>query len=485
MASLLKNKSAKSVVPLARFQRDWVRDRSRFKVAAKARRIGFTFATTLEIALGLIEARTRWLIVSRTQDTAKEALREIKTHFAAMKHAAAARAEIAEEPTDLFFEGVRISKFVVNLPNGSECLAMTAHPDAARGFGGHVFLDEHGFHRDSKELWKGASAAVMRGHRMIVVSTPHYQMGNYFDLARKCGLTAGRAPSERRQGIWSAHWVDIHAAAPQLREIGQPLDLGELRELAGDEEAWQQEFCCQFLSAVEMWIPLELIAAARSPHAWRDWDPAREYEGWLYFGADIARKRDLFSVYVLEQAGGVSLCRGIISLRGATFEQQHQLLDALASHPRMRRGCIDATGMGAPVAERLQEKHGAKIEPVVFTLESKENMAVLARRRFEEKLTKIPQDAPQLEQALAAIKRQATASGHLRFDAARTEQGHADEAWAMFLAESAADSGVQAACLGSDPLRRGERNAEFGIRNERNEPERPSFWRDTGERSAA
>ena len=54
-----------------------IADRSRFKIAVKARRIGFTFATTLEIALDLVRQRTRWLIVSRTQETAKEALRDI------------------------------------------------------------------------------------------------------------------------------------------------------------------------------------------------------------------------------------------------------------------------------------------------------------------------------------------------------------------------------------------------------------------------
>ena len=76
-----------------------------------------------------------------------------------------------------------------------------------------------------------------------------------------------------KSSIWSAHWVDIHTASPQLRRLGVPLDLDELRKLAGDEETWNQEFCCQFLSAAEMWIPLELIAAARSPQANLEWDP--------------------------------------------------------------------------------------------------------------------------------------------------------------------------------------------------------------------
>ena len=459
-------KQPNALVPVTPFQRDWINDSSRFKLATKTRRAGFTFATSLEIALDVIDRRTRWLIVSRTQDTAKEAVREIRKHFAAMRAAVAVKAadKAADnpQPTDLFFDGLRLSKFVCELPNGSEIVAMTAHPDAARGFGGNVFLDEHAFHRDSKELWKGASAAVMRGHRLLVVSTPHYQSGNYFDLARKANLILQRPPDSRRQGIWSTHWVDIHIAAPQLADIGVPIDLDELSELAGDEETWQQEYCCAFLSASEMWLGLELIAAARSPLATAEWDPARAVEGWLYAGVDVARKRDLFAVHIDERIGDVAFTRGLIALRGATFEQQFNVLDQLLEHPRLRRMCIDATGMGMQNAERLQHKWGAKVEPVTFTLESKERMAVLARRRFEERLDKIPENTPYLEADLAAIKRQATASGALRFDAARTEQGHADRAWAKFLADAAADSGVAAVSLGVDPPERGFGGFGFG-----------------------
>ncbi len=485
-ASSLKSQ-ASLAVPLAGFQREWITDRARFKIACKARRIGFTFATTLEIALDLISRRTRWLIISRTQDAAKEALKEVRNHFIAMKKLEAA-AEIREEPTELFFEGLRVSKFVIEMPNGSEISAMTAHPDAARGFGGNVFLDEHGFHRDSKELWKGAAAAVTRGHRLLVVSTPHYQAGNYFELARKAGLIHRRGAESAKKnteeisadssaasaslrwdaGIWSAHWVDIHTAAPQLRQIGVPIDLDELRELAGDDEAWQQEYGCQFLSAAEMWIPLELIAAARSPQARLDWDPeagetpALPGQGWLYVGFDIGRKRDRTVIWIDERVGEIAIARGVITLDRATFEQQFQVLTEIIAHPRVRRACGDQTGIGMALVERLRERHGYKVEGVTFTAETKEQMSLLVRRRFEERLDKIPEDAPPIERAIAAVKRQATASGNLRFDAARTDAGHADEYWAKALADFAAESGIAAVSLGADPP--GLRIADFGLR---------------------
>lgn len=438
-------KPTKAAVPLTAFQKEWIKDKSRYKAAAKSRRIGFTFGATLEIALDAADHRTRWLAISRAQDTSKEAIAEVKRHFQAMRMVEEAEAEIREEDSDLFFEGARLKRFVLELPNGSEIVGMTAHPDAARGFGGNVFLDEFGFHRDSHELWKGASAAVMRGHRLIVVSTPHYQTGKYFEIAREAQLTLGHAPAQRQQGIWSAHWVDIHTAAPQLAAIGVPVDLAELRKLAGDEETWQQEYCCSFLSAAELWLSLELIAAARSPQAHLEWNPEREYEGWLYVGVDQGRKKDLTAIWIDEVVAGVAVCQGLITLRNVSFEQQWGVLDPIIGHPRVRRVDMDATGLGMQQAERAQQKYGYKVEPVTFTQERKEALAILARRRFEEKLDKIPENAPEIENHLAAIKRQTTASGNLRFDAARTDAGHADIAWAKFLADAAADSGVAAA----------------------------------------
>jgi phage FluMu gp28-like protein len=433
--------SPNTVVPLTQFQKDWITDKSRFKIATKSRRVGFTFASTLEIALDLVESRTRWLIISRTQDTAKEAMREVRNHLDAMKAAIEGEIREREELTDLFFHDIRVTKFHIELPNGSDLQALTAHPDAARGFGGHILLDEFGFHQESFELWKGASAATLRGHRVLVVSTPNYQQGKYYEIARKCGMTEGHGPEQRQQGIWSCHFVDIHTAVPQLREIGVPIDIDELRELAGDEESFAQEFGCAFLSSSEMWIALELIAAARSGLANLDWDPERPVEGTLYAGFDVGRRKDRSVIWIDEVIADVAICRGVITMDKTPFDQQEQQLYGVLAHPKLRRCSMDQTGLGMQMAERAQQKFGYKVEPVTFNLATKEDMAVRTRRRFEEKLDKIPENAPAVERAIAAIKRQATASGTLRFDAERSEAGHADEFWAKALADLAADSG--------------------------------------------
>src|SRR5262249_13914318 len=46
-------------------------------------------------------------------------------------------------------EVICVSQIHDPMPNKSEITAMTAHPDATRGFGGNILLDEHGFHGES------------------------------------------------------------------------------------------------------------------------------------------------------------------------------------------------------------------------------------------------------------------------------------------------------------------------------------------------
>jgi hypothetical protein len=104
----------------------------------------------------------------------------------------------------------------------------------------------------------------------------------------------------------------------------------------------------------------------------------------------------------------------------------------------IRRCCIDSTGIGAHMAETLAREFGPRVEPVVFTAAVKEDLAFRTRRRMEARATFLP-DTREIRRAFSAVKKFVTPSGNLRFDAARTEAGHADEFWAKALADLAAD----------------------------------------------
>src|SRR5208337_5255055 len=68
---------------------------------------------------------------------------------------------------------------------------------------------------------------------------------------------------------WSGHRVDIYEAIRQ----GLNIDLQILRAGCDDESTWQQEYCCQFISTAENFIPPALVAQCASAEASKDCPP--------------------------------------------------------------------------------------------------------------------------------------------------------------------------------------------------------------------
>ncbi len=495
-------KSAKSVdktiprISLYPYQQRWLDDRSRFKLWVKSVQIGASFAQCLEAALdcakGPRRRNTLWILLSASERQALELARTAKR----VCQGAGIVARLRENE---FFQKSSISQHRIEFPNGARILALPANPDTARGYAGHVVLDEFAIHRDAREIWRAAFGRASRGYKIRVLSSPKGQAGRFFELAKELGLASGFAPvvdgglwtvgkthnpqpTTYSQPIphsafrtphspWSGHWTDIHLA---VRE-GCPLNPEELRVASGDEETWLQEYCCIFLGNSQNYIPLELIASCESAEATLDLEvpssrfqvPSRGGEalkpetwnlelGTFFFGFDVGRKHDLAVLVVVEKLGDVLRVRKLLELSQAPFAVQKQAVRDAAQY--CLRGCLDATGMGAQMAEELAAEFPGRVEPVEFTLQVKQDLAVRARRLFEERRIRIPDHAG-LRRDIGAVKRIITPAGNVRFDAERTDAGHADRFWALALALAAADSGLPAASLGADA------SAEFGMRN--------------------
>jgi phage FluMu gp28-like protein len=109
--------------------------------------------------------------------------------------------------------------------------------------------------------------------------------------------------------------------------------------------------------------------------------------------------------------------------------------------PRIRRICIDQSGMGLPMYEQLRKEFGTKVEGVNFTLATKEQLATNAKMRMEGHKVAIP-DSPTIRNSFRSIKKTTSAAGTARFDAAYDEQyGHGDHFFSFALCENAAHNG--------------------------------------------
>lgn len=406
------------------YQKAWLEDNSRFKIGMFARQTGKTFTTTLEISLDMALAemegrRTRWVILSRGERQAREAMEEgVKLHLRAMNAAFDAL------ETDFRLEDrTTVRALEVSMRNGSRVTALPANPDTARGFSANVFLDEFAFHKDSHAIWKALFPVISKnGLKLRITSTPNGKENKFFEL-----MTAD-------DGAWSRHVVDIYKAVAD----GLPRDVDALRKALADEDAWAQEFELHWMDGATAWLSWELINAVEDEKAGR---PDLYAGGPCFIGVDIGRRRDLFAAVVLEEMGDVLWVREIAERRGATFAEQDMILDDLMARYRVMRVCMDQTGMGEKPVEDAKRRHGtSRVEGVIFTASAKLGLATVGKQAFEDRRLRIPQGVQALRSDLHKLQKVSGPTGAPRFIAESDDSGHADRTWALFLAVSAASS---------------------------------------------
>jgi phage FluMu gp28-like protein len=161
-----------------------------------------------------------------------------------------------------------------------------------------------------------------------------------------------------------------------------------------------------------------------------------------FAGMDIGRKKDLSVIDIEEQVGDVFWNRLTLIMPKVPFSEQRDLLLRVLRKFNCERACIDATGIGAQIAEDTVKNLGTyRAEQVEFTLKVKQDLAVRIRHLFEDKLCRIAVSR-KLRDDLHAVKKTTTAAGNVRFDAERTKEGHADRFWAKSLSFMASDAGV-------------------------------------------
>ncbi len=418
-----------AAVPLLPYQQKCFLDQSRFIVIMWARGCRKTFTLTLKIvddcfvqeAMG---NRTTWVILSRGERQAKEALEEVKRHCRAYRMAAS---EIAESVFVSEDGQRRYKQFEVIFPLGSRIIALPANPDTARGYTANVLLDEFCILAKDREIWR-ALFPVLRGRfKLLVSSTPlGGKTRKFYEL-----ITS-------KDDAWSRHIVDIYQAVAQ----GLPFDIETEKAAMNDPDGWFQEFELGWLDDAGPWLDWDLINSAEDPDAGK---PELYQGGPCFLGNDIARRGNLWVTWVFEQVGDVLWTREICELHNKKFAEHDAELDRIMHQYRIVRGCLDQTGMGEKPVEDARRRYGeTRIEGINFSAATKTDMARVGKERFQDRKIRIPQGNRLLRADLHSLKRLVTPSGNFRFDVEADDSGdkrsHADRAWAGFLGTYAANN---------------------------------------------
>lgn len=442
---------------LCPFQVAWARDREPLAIGEKSRRIGWTWTQALVAVMDRVDGTKGDYWHSSADMTASAEFIQECAGWAAMFNAVAT---ISDAPI-VIDEEHGISAFVMRFANGRKIVAGSSNPKFFRSKGGAAGLDEFAFHRDARELFKAAHATAMFwGYPMRIWST-HNGPGSYFNQLIQQARTIDPLTGKPRLKA-SLHRVTVvdaveqgiveriemrkrrldHVPAADAKRRQEWLD--ELRSTCPDEDTWNEEYLCvpstdaSSLLSYDLIQPCEVANLALWLHGqmtgWSVGQQGRQ----LYAGFDVGRKRDLSVFWCLEKVGDVFWTRAVRTFDRESFSAQEGFLNTVM--PAIKRLCIDSTGIGLQMSERLQERFGKyRVEAVNFTAPVKSELAMPLRRLFEDKLIRIPADDA-IREDLHSIRKSVTAAGNVRLDADRSEtDGHGDRFWALALAYSAAD----------------------------------------------
>lgn len=427
-------------IPLLPYQFEDVFNPARFRWNCWARQTGKSFTKSLRRLLRGLTRRRDQIFLSAGERQCRELLEKVRMHCRAMC------------VTCDWFErgccsGVEYNAMHLVLPYGVRIFGLPANPLTARGYTGDVLLDEFAMVADDREIWSAMLPTLLRGDgELDVASTPRGKGNVFYELQFN--------PS------FSTSTLTLHEAIAN----GLKVDAVEMKRAMHDNLLFRQEFLCEFIDGATAFLTYEQIdacvdeslklAASVSALAQED----RE----MFIGVDIGRVRDLTVVWVLARDFGTEVTNatqrpvgqafqkekrdaeaklvtvGLFELSQATFQAQYDLIAELMRLRQVRKGCVDATGLGMQLGEQLLSTFGEhRIEPVVFTANAKSEVATGLRLAVESTCIRIPDDE-RIRKDWHSVERTISESGNFRLVAPRREGSHADRFWAAALAVRAA-----------------------------------------------
>lgn len=440
------------------YQIAWIKDESRLKAMEKARQIGLSWSTAYaadERAAAQGARYDEW-VSSRDEMQARLFIEDCKLWAKVMNRAARDLGQVVID------EKERVSAFVLEFASGRRIHSMSSNPDAQAGKRGSRILDEFALHADQRKLWAIAYPGITWGGSMEVISTHRGSHSFFNQLIREA--RHGGNPKKI-----SLHRVTLQDALDQgfLYKLQQALpadaeqqDMDEaayfdfIKRGAADEESFDQEYMCIPADDDAKFLEYGLITACEYSGG-VDWQRGLEgpFQGPLYAGVDIGRKKDLTVLWVVEVLGDVAYTRHVEVMEKMRKSDQEKILWPWFA--KCARVCIDATGLGIGWVDDAQDKFGERrIEGVTFTGPVKEALAYPVRSAMEDRKVRIPEDA-KIRADLRKVQKVTTPAGNIRFVAESTPDGHADRFWALALALHASDTASGPVNVASRPAASG------------------------------
>lgn len=455
---------------LEAFQIDYLLDDSRLKITNKTRQAGGSLVVSMaKFWKAYTTYGYRCDVVSVNRAEAQGKIRYIKDLYLSLPKRWQ-QGELAYDNLERigFHKGQKISE-----------IRSVAASAGVRGGRKDVVFDEAAHIEGMEDLFVAALPAIARSRKgaelgFDIISTPNGQQGKFYEIYNN--VNGDYRDWSRHQFCWwdvSFFATDIFAARKRWEDdYGQnPEMLLALRDEFGTDkfkqttsslttEQYHQEFCGIFVDESTAFYTYALIDSVRrhsAPQREGDTEGTDYIEFWtrrpdgndqeVTMGIDFAEGRiggDSTSIQVLEKGeDGIHRHRFYEDLDHRngydSFDKQIVRIGELIELLRPTTVRVDETGLGRRIAAELKEKFSGitTIDPVTFTNQNKEEMALNLKAMMERQTLLLQWDNDNLKAQIHNVKRRITAAGNIQYEG----KPHDDMFWALALAARGGNRG--------------------------------------------
>lgn len=375
---------------------------ARFRVLRCGRRWGKTKAAAYEAISAMLIPQQRGWIVAPTYDLAKKMFREV--YWAFMKNPQLR--QLVKRASN------SINLMEIELINGSVCTGKSAdNPVSLIGEGlNWLIIDEAA--RIKEEIWQESLRPTLADKQgwALFISTPRGL--NWFnDLyiygqEDKFGYMSWSFPSETNPYLPAEEIEEARLTTPFL--------------------VFQQEYMAEPVAAQDVYFNWEVIDDAIDNDIQEmnmKEHPRYEY----YLGLDVARQGEDSSVFIIVEKRWDSETLRVVKI----IEIRHKLTTEVINRAKLldsdfqfKKVFVDETGLGAGVTDGLRAEIGHKVEGIVFTQQSKEDMYSNLRMLLEKKLLRYRKNEKLIYQLKDLRYEQKASSKHLSIH--HSDNGHDD-----------------------------------------------------------
>ena len=335
----------------------------------------------------------------------------------------------------------------------------SSNPDAIRGEGGEVDIDEITSHKRPDEMIQAAGGRAMWGYPVNIWSS-HRGMHSALNRMIKEERAKG---TDSRWNIKTVTLVDALAAglldkinAVSGANMTEEDFLADTKAMVGGEDAYLEEcMCIPKMSGLQA-IKWQYIDAAKRDHYLHrihiEGDETFDVSGWLgplrtvlmactkiSLGYDVARTGHLSAVPILGMIDDDWKLLGLITMRKRAFRKQEDVVAELLRAFPGAVGAGDSTGLGMQVCEDLTNTFSeTRFVGVNFGSKKKE-LGTNMVKVFEDNRCHLPEarEHEDIQFDIAAIQTSSTSSGIVNFVETANpinKLSHCDIAWAIALA---------------------------------------------------